>query len=310
MSDHGLTPEELAMLTPAERAGLEDGDDGDDSEEVIDENAESAEAKAAAENDDETDPSEKATEEPGDKEQPAATDAPAGEDANATQEQEPAKAAQPVPLFKADVPEDIEAKFQAIDAREEALIEKFEDGDLTTREYNAELRKLNKERSDLEWVQRKAELSQESTQTQREQQWYNEVGSFVKTHPLIEKNETMWNSFDAVLRKVTAETIAAGGWPGQADIDKAYKQWAEDLGIATDAPAPAAEKKDTPAAPAAKKELKVPPTLAKVPAASHEDTDDGKYAYLDKLADEDPLEYEKALQKLSPAEWEEYSQSN
>lgn len=309
MSDRDLTPEELAMLTPAERAGLEDDDDGDDNEEVIEDEELSAEAKAAAEGEgeDETPPAKQ------DEEQPGAKQEAEGEDEQGAQQQETTQAAQPVPLFKADLPEDIDAKFKDIDSREEALIEKFEDGDLTTREYNAELRKLNKERSDLEWLQRKAELSQESSQTQREQQWYNDVGSFVKAHPLIEKNETMWNSFDAVLRKVTATTIAAGGWPGQADIEKAYKQWSEDLGISTDTPspkpAPAAEKKDTPAPAAAKKELKVPPTLANVPAASHEDTDDGKYAHLDRLADEDPLAYEEAIKKLSPGEWEEYSQS-
>lgn len=317
MSGHGLTEEELAILTDEERAGLEAGDDDtDDEQHPDDENQPEQQKKPGDAGDDgeggEDDPEGK----------PAGDDKPEGKAkpveqpaAQQQEEQQPeqTKAAQPVPLFKADVPADIEAKFKDIDAREEALAEKFEDGDLTTREYNAQLRQLNKERGDLEWAQRKAELTQESSQSQREQVWYDTVNAFLPDHPLISKNETLWNSFNAVLTRVTGEVQQAGGWPGQAELEKAYKQWAADLGIDADAAAgdKPTEQKQAGKQPAARQVQKpnVPPTLANVPAAAHEDTDDGKYAHLDRLADSDPEAYETALSKLSPGEWDEYANS-
>lgn len=312
-NSHGLTDEELALLTDEEREGLENDDEDIDEEEHDDD------TDTGGDDDDDTDDDDadagKDNGAQGAEQQPAKVDdQPAGQEKQEEDEQPQGKAAQPVPLFKSEVPADIEDRFKDIDKREESLIEKFEDGDLTTREYNAELRKLNKERSDLEWTQRKAELSQETSQSQREQQWYNEINAFLPAHPLISKNETTWNSFDAVLRKVTAATIEAGNFPGRADIEKAYKQWAEDLGIEVSAePAPKKATEQQPAQQATDKKSKsqvVPPTLGKIPAAAGTETDDGKYAHLDRLAESDPVAYEEALAKLSPAEWEEYSQSN
>jgi hypothetical protein len=48
---------------------------------------------------------------------------------------------------------------------------------------------------------------------------------------LISKNETTWSSFDAIVRRVTAETMQKGEQPSRRDLEKAYKQWTEDLGI-------------------------------------------------------------------------------
>ena len=50
----------------------------------------------------------------------------------------------------------------------------------------------------------------------------------------------------------------------------------------------------------------VPPTLGKVPASAATDTDDGKFAHLDRLADSDPLAYETAVAKMSAAQRDEY----
>ncbi|WP_036238237.1 hypothetical protein [Martelella sp. AD-3] len=308
-NEHGLSPEELAMLTPAERAGLE-ADDGDD--EVGDEETGNAgegqpedKAKAKPEPDPEADPEAEPKKAPGKESEKGDI---AGEDKEPGHEATPdkAKAAPPqtdVPLFKSDVPKDISDRLKALDAKEDALVDKFEDGDLTTREYNAELRKVNKERSTLEWQVHKAELSKESTQSQREQAWYNTANGFLEQHPEIAANETRYASFDVVLRKVTSAVIASGGWPGQAEIEEAYQQWAADLGIKADpAPNPAPAPKNP-----APKQPEIPPSLAKVPAAGLEQTDDGKYSALDRLSESDPLAYEEEIAKMNEAEFEAYA---
>ena len=58
-----------------------------------------------------------------------------------------------------------------------------------------------------------------------------------------------------------------------------------------------------------KKQNVVPPNLGKVPASTANDTDDGKFAHLDRLAESDPLAFEAALAKMSDAQRDEYMQA-
>ena len=294
----------LDAMTEEERAALLDDDDSDDAIVVLpgDEAADDDEQDGDQSGDDEE--ADKKAEPDADTNQPA-DDNLTDETAKAPEQQD-----QPKPLFRAELPADLADKYAAIDTKEEELIAKFEDGDMTTREYNAELRKLNKERNDLEWLERKAELSQETAQQQQEDTWLTTVKAFLPEHPAISESEENWSSFDQVLRTVTAVRINAGQAYGKAELERAYKIWADERGIEVKAPA-AKEPDQKPAAkaPAAKNEQKkeLPPTLAKVPAASNEDTDDGKYAALERLADKDPQAYQEAIAKMSAAEYEQYT---
>lgn len=307
MSIKDYTEEDLAMLTDEEREGLlsadEDEEEGDD---------EGQDDTTGGDNDDGDDDSDG-----GDDDAKGGTKQPEGDDqdnggegddqnndkADEDDEGEDDKVEPPPqPLFKADLPADIEAKRQDLDTKEDDLIKKFDEGDITFAEYNKELRSINRERSALDRAELKAELAQEAAQSQSEQTWQSTAQSFVADHPLISKNETMWNSFDIVLRRITAETMEKGGQPGRRELEKAYKQWTADLGIQDSADT----KTDTTPQPKSKKQNVVPPTLGKVPAATATDTDDGKFGYLDRLAESDPIAYEETLLKMSDAEREAY----
>lgn len=289
MSIEGLSAEDLAMLTDEERAGYLDdegeGTDGDDQD--ADDDDTGADGKAddkgdenGADGDDSQD---------------------AGADKDGEGEDKLDDPIKPTPLFKAELPADIEAKRTALDTQEDDLVKKFDEGDITFAEYNKELRSLNRERADLDRAELKAELAQEAQQSQVEQTWQTTANTFVAEHPLISKNETMWSSFDAIVRRVTAETMQKGEQPGRRDLEKAYKQWTEDLGI-TDAGMQKSQSKQ-------KKQNIVPPNLGKAPAATANDTDDGKFAHLDRLAESDPLAFEAALAKMSDAQRDEYMQA-
>lgn len=297
MSIEGLSEEDLAMLTEEERAGLLDdedegdegnGTDGDDqgNDDAGDDDT-GADGKAddkgdqdGADNDDSQD---------------------AGADKDGEDEDKLDDPIKPTPLFKAELPADIEAKRTALDTQEDDLVKKFDEGDITFAEYNKELRSLNRERADLDRAELKAELAQEAQQSQVEQTWQTTANTFVAEHPLISKNETTWSSFDAIVRRVTAETMQKGEQPSRRDLEKAYKQWTEDLGI-TDAGIQKSQAKH-------KKQNIVPPNLGKVPAATANDTDDGKFAHLDRLAESDPLAFEAALAKMTDAQRDEYMQA-
>lgn len=306
-----MTPEELALLTPEEREGFEednddepkldddgnpivsgdaddtDADDGDDAEAIAAAALEAAKDKTPSRDD-------------GQAAEAAQALLDAAAEADATVE---APRVQPVPLIRAEVPADIEAQKTAIETQRDEIAQKFEDGDMTAREFQAENRKLDKQDNDLDWLVRKAELSAETTQAQTEATWYKSTSDFLADHPEIMKNELVYNAFDAVVRKVTGDK-ANHGLSDRKQLEKAHAEWAEALGITVDPAAkPAADKK--PAA-AAKGKRDLPPNLGTVPAATASETDDGKYAALDRLIETDPLAYEAALAKMSPAESDAY----
>jgi len=286
MSIEGLSEEDLAMLTEEEREGLLDAEDeGTDGDDQNDDDAGDAGTGADGKADDK-----------GDDSQDAGTDSNTQGDGELDD-----PIIKPTPLFKAELPADIEAKRTALDSQEDDLVKKFDEGDITFAEYNKELRSLNRDRADLDRAELKAELAQEAQQSQVEQTWQTTANTFVAEHPLISKNETTWSSFDAIVRRVTAETMQKGEQPSRRDLEKAYKQWTEDLGISdagTQKPQPKQKKQNI-----------VPPNLGKVPAATANDTDDGKFAHLDRLAESDPLAFEAALAKMSDAQRDEYMQA-
>lgn len=293
MSIEGLSAEDLAMLTDEERAGYLDDEDEDADQDTDDDDTD-ADGKA----DDKVDENGADGDDSQDDGADSNTQSDGKDVENDDKLDDPIK---PTPLFKAELPADIEAKRTALDTQEDDLVKKFDEGDITFAEYNKELRSLNRERADLDRAELKAELAKEAQQSQVEQTWQTTANTFVAEHPLISKNETTWSSFDAIVRRVTAETMQKGEQPGRRDLEKAYKQWTEDLGISdagTQKPQPKQKKQNI-----------VPPNLGKVPAATANDTDDGKFAHLDRLAESDPLAFEAALAKMSDAQRDEYMQA-
>jgi hypothetical protein len=288
-----MSPEELALLTEEERAGLDE------------EHSDDLPADDDTDTDDDQDGDGKDGEQnPDDQQQPGRDDG--NDDQPGDDDQGEDDSARPLPLLKVETVEDAEAKLADIDKREDEISQKFEDGDLTTAEYRAELRKLEKERGTIERQQLEADFAEKHNQAQIDAMWQANVQTFLEGHPEIGKSELRWNAFDSVVRKVTAETMQAGKNPGMADLKKAYKQWAEDLGLPAEQPKADDKSGKEPARKQERQQREIPPSLAKVPAADINDTDDGRWASLDRLMDTDPLGFEKAFGKLSEADQEAY----
>jgi hypothetical protein len=301
MSIDGLSAEDLAMLTPEERKGYEEDDEngGEDNGSDNNDQGDGASSNDGAGSNDDKWQGDGANKKPDD-----ATGTGEGNDgadkSNDGNGEDETLTAPPAPLFKAELPADIAAKRTQLDTDAASLADKFDEGEITFAEYQKQQRAIDSELRSLDRAELKAELAAEAAQSQSQQTWEVVAQSFVADHPAISKNATMWNSFDSVLRGITAEIIAKGGQPGRRELEKAYKQWSEDLGITnTDA-------KETKQQPKTKKQIEVPPTLGKVPAATQNDTDDGKYAHLDRLADSDSIAFEAALKKMSDSERDEY----
>ena len=292
----------LANLTEEERAALE-APDGDSEHQEVDLEQAAAQQQQQQEEQQNDDQEKK--------------DTPEGEGKPEEQQQEEQKPEQqeqqqetpaPQPVFKPVATEELKAKYDDLDKRENELIEKFEEGELTTREYNAQLRDINKERGDLDWQQRKDELNRESVEQQVERQWVTDVKAFLPNHPAISESEENWQSFDKVLRLVTAARQAEGKPYGTPELERAYRIWSDEQGIKAPAPAKEDPKQEQQQEQKPKpKAMEIPPSLAKVPAAAPEDTDDGKFAALDRLADSDPQKYQESIARMSADEYAAYS---
>lgn len=311
-----LTEEELALLTEEERDGYladddEDGEEGDD-DQGDDEGTDGEQGKDGAgddegEGDDEDDPT-LAVDDPAAAAQVDGKHQDGGEGGDQGDGAQPQEQfiPQPKPLFHSQIPADIQAQRTAIDAKEDALDKQFDEGDITFSEHKKALRELNRERSALDRAELKAELSAEAQQAQIDNSWDAAQAAFFSAHPEIKTdNEAQMAALDHLVRQETKAVLEKGGAIGVPELERAYKKFKEAFNIQDPAPKQEQQQQQKQTK-APKKENVVPPNLGKLPAATANDTDDGKFAHLDRL---EGTAFEDALAKLSDAQRDEYLRS-
>ena len=293
-----LTEEELALLTEEEREGYladdeDDDGEGDDDQGNADEGAGGEEGNGDEGDDDPT----LAVDDPATA--PPATNPQDGDEGGDAEPQEQIMA-QPKPLFNADLPADIEAQRTALDEKEAAIDQQYDEGDILFTEHKQALRDINKQRNALDRAELKAELAAEAYQTQIDNSWQASQEAFFSAHPEFKiDNEAKWAAFDQLVKNETKSVLDKGGAVGVPELERAYTKYKQAFNIEAAAPNQAK-------APAAKKENVVPPNLGTLPAATANDTDDGKFAHLDRL---EGVAFEDALAKLSDAQRDEYLRS-
>lgn len=302
-----FTQEEWNNLTDAERQGMiEDGeDDGNPSPEELERQQEedrqreaaAAAAAAAQQTPEKTDAEREA--------EAAAAATKTGDDKTGEQKQQETAAQQqeqtapvtprPRGVVDATLPDDFDALVKSNDEAMSALEKRYEDGDISFAEYRAEQRTLDKEARRLERLADRAELARESSQQALINHWTALINPFTAAHPELSEDDVSKSAFDVYLKQTTGPVMQAGGMPGQAEIDKAYQMWCKRFNFT-----PTGQQQTA----AAKKDVKVPPTLGGLPASSATDVQDGKLAAIQRLSG---VEYEEALAKLTPAELEQLS---
>ena len=284
-----LTEEELALLTEEERDGYLDDEDDDEGEE----------GNGDEGDDDPQDDPTLAVDDPAAAAQ-AASDDQEGDDQGDGAETKEEFTTQPKPLFNAELPADIQAQRTAIDEKEDALDRQFDEGDITFSEHKKALREINQQRNALDRAELKAELAAEAYQTQIDNSWQASQTAFFSAHPEINTaNDVQMTALDHLVRQETKAVLDKGGVIGVPELERAYAKFKQAFNIADSAPKQAK-------APSAKNEGVVPPNLGKLPAATANDTDDGKFAHLDRL---EGVAFEDALAKLSDAQRDEYLRS-
>lgn len=236
--------------------------------------------------------------EPGEDDAPPPAAAPEPAQAAAPEPQPAASDPPPVnvPLIRAEDTAAATARLEAIDTEADDLAARFDDGEMTAKEYGAAIKALEAERRDLDWSVRKAALSAEVEEQQTTKAWFTAVNEFIGAHAEIKPGTLRWTAFDAAVRMVTGDEANAS-LTNAKKLEKAYGMLTAEFGGA----APAASKT---AAPPARPPL--PPSLASIPASAVNSADDGRYANLDRLMERDPLAYEEAMAKMSEADQAAY----
>lgn len=273
--DDGLTEEERAALAEEEGASAEATDtDPEDTSAADTETAAATEAAAS-----EADAAKAA----------AAATATTTEAAAQTETTTPTQQ----PILVAPSTEDADAKLADIATQKESLLAQFDDGDITTKEYQQKLDELMKAERRIEFEQHEAQLAAKMEQQRLQNEWTRTCNDFVESHPVYKDNPRLYKALDAEVRELAGKP-ETGNWTGQKFLDEAHKALKQAFGF-QEAIAPG---KKPPAAP----ERELPPNLAKVPAANVEDTSGGRFAVLDRLANSDPVAYEETLAKMSETE--------
>lgn len=280
-------------LTEEERAALADDDGGDTTASTTDGDAE-AEA-AAAQGADNEQTQEAAT---------AAAEQSKADDTATTAEGEPEAQSQQAPILVASPVEEANARLVDIQSEKNILLDKFDNGDITAREYQTQVDALAKEERKLEFQIHEAELAGKLENQRLQNEWVSTCDKFMDDNPIYKENARLWKALDTEVRELANDPKTAN-WSGQKFLDEAHKN----LTAAFNLPQAKSAGKDTSKKQAdAKREL--PPNLSKVPSAEIEDTSGGRFAVLDRLANTDPIAYEEALNKMPQAERDAYLASN
>lgn len=278
-------------LTGEERAALTEDDGGGEAASTIDADA-AAEAAAdgqGAEDDKQAEEAAAAAEQ--------ANAADAGADAATA---EPEAQPQPAPILVASPVEEANTRLTAIQGEKDALLDKFDNGDLTAREYQTQVDALAKEERKLEFQIHESELATKLENQRLQNDWVSTCDRFIDANPVYKDNPRLYKALDAEVKELANDPKTAN-WTGQKFLDEAHKNLAEAFNL----PQAKSAAKDT-SKKQAEDKRELPPNLSKVPAAEIEDTSGGRFAVLDRMATNDPIGYEEALAMLPQAERDAY----
>lgn len=194
-----------------------------------------------------------------------------------------------------------------LEAQALKIAEDEDDGELTAVEARIKRREIDKQINKLNDENTEIRIDAKLRQDNAKDNWFdNVVPTFLDQNPIYSDNKAMAQVFDNTVRELQTQVIAAGKNPLSPSILlKAHKMIKAQMPGMFAAATPKADPspKDEPKAKAPEKGRERVPTLSDVPSASDNIGTNTKFAALDKL---DGEEYERAFEKLSDAEQEEY----
>ncbi|MFG6524485.1 hypothetical protein [Sulfitobacter sp. M23508] len=328
-TDHDHIPEEFTVESLKE-AGFEDAEiellsQGDDPIVTIEDP--DAEAKAAADDPDkaevgtppaeEGDIADQATGEDDAAAQQAAADAQKAADdaAAAEKDAEPAEVEDPQMPQIPDTTE-AEAKLAEADQELEALLTKYDDGELTSEEYREQQKAIIAQQTQAQAAIAQAENVVQNAAQQQQQHWFNRLEAYKKSAPDLWSEDHL-AGWDRQLRAVTGNQAYAD-LSRDAQIKMAHRLYAAEYEARNGTPleiAPPAAKGEAKAedkGPEEKLEVKkgekpkAPQTLADFNSDTSAEVEDSRFAAIDRQIMKDPIGAENAFDSMTPEQQERF----
>lgn len=229
--------------------------------------------------------------------------APAAEPVAEVAEQ-PKAAPAPAPILIVDAPADAQDRLTQIATDKAALLDKYENGDITAKELHTQTDALNEQQFELRQQLREAELARKLEAQRAQNEWDGQCRSFLEGRPEYhgDAGKDRFQALDEAIKAMARMPINKGV-SGDKLLLKAHNAVRAAYGDAPEAAAPQ-KKINQPVVP----KPAIPPTnIGKLPAADANDTSGGEFAALDTLAKGADVEaYEAALTKLSDSQRARY----
>lgn len=281
-----LSPEELENLSDEEREAILGDKDEDDA--IV--------ASIAADDDNTPDDDDDNTP-PSENPKPADDATPPADEPAPT----PVAREEFTPELRADMPENATERLAEIKTETDALLKRFEDGELDAKEFLVQKDALDQQAFDIKMAVQQAEFAQRQNAEARTQRWeYEQERFFGQAANEMYKDPVMFAALNAQVKALGQDAANANRAPHW------YLEEADRLvrdRFAIGAKAPAGDKSGGKNKPTPPDLSKVPKTLANIPAAELPDTGNAEFAHLDKL---DGMDLEMALAKLSPEQADRY----
>ena len=240
---------------------------------------------------------------------------------------EPEPEPEPEPQKQQAPPVDLSAfdeKLEQFRKDEEALLDQYDDGDLTREELAQKRAELSGQVAEVTGKRAVAERQMQD-ETNR---WNGAVADYFKEYPGL-KDDKAISAFDAEVRAVTSNPLLADK-PYQKQLEIAHKRLlntAEDIGLENVPELKGAKKKEPEPEPEPKPQqkgeqksdprgddMRTPPkTLARVPASEISGEGESEFAGLQRMMDDEnvsPDDKEAALAKLTPEQRDRFASSN
>lgn len=204
------------------------------------------------------------------------------------------------------------AAVEAFDGKIEELQQQYDDGELTSAEWNAQLRALVKEQAAAQAALDAAEAAMADLAPKQEayrNAWIEKVSAYQQQHAYLETPEH-WDNWDAALKMVNSNGAYANLNMAQR-IETAHRIYAAHYESLEGKPLPSrpglttAQKQAEASKPAPRTDERPDPptTLADLTnAADDNGIEDGRFAQIDRVADKDPVLAEQMVAALSEAD--------
>lgn len=205
------------------------------------------------------------------------------------------------PLFKAEIPDGMADKLAILGERSTELMQKFKDGVIELPEFMEQKEAIDQERLQLRLAEEQSRWAQQQNDSSQAQRWqWEQERFFGQEKAKVYDDPILFAALNASVIKLRQDpgNEKRLGWL----LEEADRQVRERFRMASE-PEQNLPAKTKPRQPDL---TKVPKTLATLPAAEIPDSGTEEFSHLDKLAETDPMAYERALAKLTPEQETRY----